>query len=165
LVARDLAASTKLRPALLSVMSEQGCTLLCPSAPANSEHAVVLGAVLGTPAEPRVSFFAEPIPVTEQVLELALPASPTEVFRFAAPCAEKLCSHFDGETCRLVSKIVHGLPEVVADLPICRIRPSCRWWAQEGRNACLRCPQVVTLSTSPSDELRYAADPNSEIHT
>jgi hypothetical protein len=123
----------------------------------------VLGVVFGTSDEPRTSFLAEPLPVTEQVLALASPASPTEVFRFAAPCATNLCRHFDGDTCRLVTKIVQRLPEVVADVPTCRIRPSCRWWAQEGRNACLRCPEVVTMSTNPSDELRYAADPDSQI--
>lgn len=137
--------------------------LLCPSAPPDAHRGVVLGVVLGTSDEPRTSFLAEPLPVTEQVLELALPASPTEVFRFAAPCATNRCRHFDGETCRLVTRIVQRLPEIVADVPTCRIRPSCRWWAQEGRNACLRCPEIVTMSTNPSDELRYAADPDSQI--
>ena len=151
------------RLGFLPVLSRPSATLLCPSAPPDAHDGVVLGVVLGTPEEPRAAFLTEPMHVTEHVIALASPASPTEVFRFAAPCATTLCRHFDGKSCRLATRIVRELPAVVADIPICRIRPSCRWWAQEGRNACLRCPQVVTMSTNPSEELRYAADPDSQI--
>ena len=41
-------------------------------------------------------------------------------------------------------RIVQQLPTVVETLPACQIRSSCRWWLQEGKAACYRCPQMVT---------------------
>ena len=43
-----------------------------------------------------------------------------------------------------------GAP-VVGALPRCAIRPTCRWFRQEGREACLRCPQVATELRNPSE--------------
>jgi hypothetical protein len=54
---------------------------------------------------------------------------------------------------------VDELPEAVEDLPACRIRPACRWWLQEGKAACLRCPLIVTETANPTEQLRHAADP------
>jgi hypothetical protein len=105
-------------------------------------------------------YVAGRIAVTEEVLALAAPAKPTEVFRFAAPCAESACTHFDGANCRLASKIVAGVDDVVNAMPPCRIRPTCRWYQQEGRMACLRCPLIFSETANPSPELRYAADPS-----
>ena len=99
-------------------------------------------------------------PVTDEVLGMADPVEPTEVFRFAAPCLCKGCSHYRGEECRLVQRIVQILPAVAADLPACDIRPDCRWWRQEGREACLRCPQVVTANYNPSELMVRAATPD-----
>lgn len=70
--------------------------------------------------------------------------SATRVFRIAATCEERRCSHFDGTDCGLAKRIVSGLAPVTQALPPCRIRSGCRWFGQEGRDACLRCPQVVT---------------------
>ena len=103
---------------------------------------------------------ADRIPVTEDVLALAAPAKPTDVFRFTAPCVASACSHFDGENCRLATKIVDGVMDVVSAMPPCRIRPTCRWYQQEGRRACLRCPLIFSEMANPSPELRYAADPS-----
>jgi len=41
------------------------------------------------------------------------------------------------------------LDPVVSALPRCAIRPVCRWFRQEGRAACLRCPQVATEQAQP----------------
>jgi len=49
------------------------------------------------------------------------------------------------------------LPEVVDSLPVCTIRPQCRWFRQEGRAACLRCPQIVTGSYEADDVLQQVA--------
>jgi len=46
---------------------------------------------------------------------------------------------------------------VVSELPSCQIRDTCRWFAEEGGAACLRCPQVVTLVPSEQNALRHAA--------
>ena len=113
--------------------------------------AVVFGLVRGTVDEPRVFPLAKPQPVTPELLALAAPVRPTEVFRFAAPCAGTACSHFDGAKCQLAGRFVKLLPPVTATLPPCHLRTNCRWWRQEGRAACLRCPQLVTES-EPKDE-------------
>jgi hypothetical protein len=42
---------------------------------------------------------------------------------------------------------------VVDALPACAIRPACRWWQQEGKAACQRCPQVVTQAYAPSERV------------
>jgi hypothetical protein len=55
------------------------------------------------------------------------------------------------------------LPPVVEQLPHCMLRPNCRWFQQEGREACYRCPQIVTESYNASPALiqiaRTAAGP------
>jgi len=43
------------------------------------------------------------------------------------------------------------LDPAVSALPRCAIRPRCRWFRQEGREACLRCPLVATEQRNPSE--------------
>ena len=118
-----------------------------------------MGVVSGREDEPRVAYLNESVAVTPELLALAGPVKPTEVFRFAAYCEEAQCSHFDGKDCNLATRIVQILPAVVDSLPPCLIRAECRWYLQEGRPACFRCPQVVTQNSSPSDPMRRAATP------
>jgi hypothetical protein len=125
-------------------MNPKASSILCPSAQPTMPDSVAFGIIEGTSSAPRMTHFAELQPVTDELLALAEPVTPTEIFRFAAPCANKGCQHFDGSTCRLATQIVEVLPPVVSDLPPCQVRSQCRWWQQEGRSACLRCPQVVT---------------------
>jgi hypothetical protein len=132
---------------------------LCPSARENQSNSVAFGIAAGTVEEPRVSYLPEIQPVTDELLALAEPVTPTEVFRFAAICVEQGCAHFDGTDCRLAQRIVKGLSEVTDTLPPCRIRQDCRWWLQEGKAACLRCPQVVTDNYSPSAIVAEVATP------
>lgn len=132
-------------------------TLFCPSAPAEIAGSVVFGVVGGSVAEPRVGYLVETVPVTQEVLAIASPVKPTEVFRFAAPCATNLCQHFDGAQCRLAQRVVNLLPTAVAGLPPCRIRSRCRWWQQEGKAACVRCPQIVTETHQVSELLLQVA--------
>jgi len=56
----------------------------------------------------------------------------------------------------LAAMIVQWLPSVVDTLPPCAIRPACRWWQQEGKAACVRCPQVVTETFKPIAAMRHA---------
>lgn len=132
---------------------------LCPSAKPEMEDSIVFGVIGGTVNEPHLAHLVKPQPVTDELLALANPVAPTEVFRFAASCAGSNCQHFDGSNCRLAKKIVQLLPEVVEELPNCRLRPSCRWWQQEGKAACSRCPQIVTETYHPSKQLQRAANP------
>jgi len=132
----------------------------CPSAQPGMEGAVVFGVIGGTPEEPRVGYLSERLPVTPELLAMSGPVQPTEVFRFGAVCAGHGCRHFDGSECRLAGKLVQLAPKVTeAALPPCTLRRDCRWWRQEGKAACMRCPQVVTVDYQPSDEIRLAANP------
>jgi hypothetical protein len=135
--------------------------LLCPSALPEMPEGRLFGVMGGSATEPRLMYLDEPAPVTESLLSLAGPVKPTEVFRLAAPCVESKCCHFDGQDCRLVTRIVQILPAVVDSLPACVIRKECRWFQQEGRPACMRCPQVLTLNCAASDDMVRAATPAS----
>lgn len=132
---------------------------LCPSAKPEMDGSVIFGVVGGTLEKPHLAHLVEPQPVTDELLALSGSVKPTEIFRFAAPCASKQCQHFDGSNCRLATKIVQLLPEVAAQLPPCRLRPNCRWWQQEGKAACIPCPQIVSETYHPSEQLRQVASP------
>ncbi len=140
-------------------------TTLCPSARPESVDGIVFGVVGGTATAPRIAYLKQPLPVTEELLAKASPVTPGEIFRTAASCAELGCQHFNGKDCRLAMRIVEKLPAVMEELPPCSIRRNCRWWQQEGKAACRRCPQIVTDNYSPSEKLRQAADPSSYLQT
>jgi hypothetical protein len=131
--------------------------LLCPSAQPDMKEARVLGVLAGSPLAPELAYLNEYLPVREELLATAAPANPLQVFRIAAQCEEKACCHFDGARCRLAARIVQILPAVTEGLPACLIRPTCRWYQQEGRAACLRCPQVITETYEPDENYKRAA--------
>jgi hypothetical protein len=120
-------------------------TLLCPSINPIGPDALVFGVLTGSAAEGlRVGYLTEAVPATPELLAAVAPAKPTEVFRAAAPCAERGCKHFDGTNCQLAARITVAFDPAVNALPRCAIRAACRWFHQEGRAACLRCPVVAT---------------------
>lgn len=131
----------------------------CPSAQPDWKGSVVFGIVEGSPQDPRVTYLPRTLPITPELLKLTEPVLPTEVLRFAAPCVRQACQHFNNGACRLVTKTVQNLRVVSDDLPACQIRESCRWHQQEGRSACMRCPQVVTDRLTADPALRQTADP------
>ncbi|TAH43687.1 MAG: nitrogen fixation protein [Betaproteobacteria bacterium] len=135
--------------------------LMCPSAEPDGAGATLFGVVLGTPERPETAYLEEARPVTAELLALADPVAPTEMFRFAARCIRTGCAHYDDarDTCRFGEKTVRLAPVVVHQLPRCAIRSSCRWWYQEGAAACQRCPQVVRTCAAGSTEVGRAADP------
>lgn len=132
---------------------------LCPSAQPHQPGAVVFGVIEGTAEAPRVRYLSRALPVLDDVIALAGPVDPTEVFRFAGPCARDACQHFETETCTLVAKISRLQSGEGLGVPPCRIRHQCRWWRQEGKAACRVCPSVITLDYRPPAPLRQAADP------
>jgi hypothetical protein len=134
-------------------------TVLCPSAQPEMPGSMILGIVQGTVERPRMTHLTDPVPGTPELLALAEPVRPTEVFRFAASCAGTGCQHFDGGNCRLVRRRVKMQEPVVQSLPICQIRPRCRWWQQEGRAACQRCPEIVTEVVFPDEKTSRMAGP------
>src|SRR5580692_3287486 len=68
--------------------------LLCPSARGHPGASMLIGVVGGTPEAPRVTPIDVALDVTPELLELAGPVAPTEVFRFASSCRECACPHF-----------------------------------------------------------------------
>ncbi len=130
--------------------------LLCPSASAG-EEAVVFGVRTGDGAEPGIRYLDHPVPASSEVLALAQPVDPREVFRMASPCAESACAHFSQSRCALATRIAQHLPEAVDELPACGIRRSCRWFSQEGKSACLRCPAVITMQIPATPQIAAAA--------
>jgi len=139
--------------------TESSSPLLCPSAQPFMEGARAIGLVDHAGDDPEVAYLERPLPATDELLAMAAPLRPTEVFRFAAPCRPDLCSHWNGAACKLASRIVDLLPARSLVLPKCNVRGECRWYAQEGRAACARCPDVVTQNEDPSEEMRAAAMP------
>ena len=119
---------------------------LCPSAQPGMDQCRVLAVVQQEGPTPVLEYLDEHLPATPEVLAMAAPLKPTEVFRLAATCAEHHCPHFDGADCRLASRVVRILPAVVDRLPPCIIRKDCRWYSQEGGAACKRCPEITTIS-------------------
>jgi len=134
-------------------------TIQCPSAMENDDAPVVFGVVGGTAERPRVAYLSTPQPLTSEIKALCAPATPAEVLRMATPCVRYRCIHFENENCTLAQRIIQILEPVVDSVPRCQLRPNCRWWVQEGRAACLRCPQVVRTPSKVTEEHRKISDP------
>jgi len=127
---------------------------LCPSAHTSAPGARLFGVQVRTERGDRqLAYLTETHPITEKVMELAGSAPPHEVLRVAAHCIEGKCPHWNGEGCRLATRVATMLPPAVSAMPRCAIRPNCLWFKQEGPAACMRCPQVATIDQHPSDAL------------
>lgn len=127
---------------------------LCPSAQPGMDRCRVLGVVRQEGSTPILEYLNQLLPATPEILAMAAPLQPTEVFRLAATCAEHKCPHFDGADCRLATRVVQILPATVDTLPPCIIRKECRWYSQEGSPACKRCPEITTVSYDLSPQVR-----------
>jgi hypothetical protein len=136
-----------------------GRCLLCPSAQPDLPQSTIFGVISGENGVSEVKFLPEQLAVTPELLSMCAPVSPTEVFRFAAPCQQNKCLHFDGQECRLTNNLVQILPARNRRLEFCAIRDSCRWFFQQGASACDRCTEVVTMYYNPPADLDSAAIP------
>jgi hypothetical protein len=123
--------------------------MYCPGAQPEMDGAVAFGVIGAIASEPPVSYLSALQPAGE-LLCLSGPMRATEVFRFGAPCVEGGCQHFGAGTCQLAERLSASLPTAVQQLPPCRLRPVCRWWREQGENACLRCPGVLGTHYEPS---------------
>ena len=98
--------------------------LLCPSAHSAAPGARLFGVQVRTESGDRqLAYLTETHPITEQVLELAGSAAPHEVLRVAAHCIEGQCPHWNGQGCRLATRVATILPPAVSAMPRCAIRP------------------------------------------
>jgi hypothetical protein len=131
--------------------------IFCPSGRPEWDNSIVFGIIGGTETEPRVIYLDESVPINTELLEKAAPVTPAEIYRVAVPCVHHKCLHFDGTNCTLAQRVVEKMPVVEEELPQCSIRENCRWWHQEGKTACMRCPQVVTDNYNHSEFLLEVA--------
>ncbi|MBK8457982.1 MAG: nitrogen fixation protein [Phyllobacteriaceae bacterium] len=131
----------------------------CPSAQPGMSDAVVLGVVeTGADGRQRVAYVEAPVPLTPELAAIAAPASAGKVLRLAAKCAGGQCAHFDGHDCSLVKRVASMLPEAARKAPPCFLRRTCRWFTQEGVDACFRCEMIVT-EFKPNPRLNAVAAP------
>jgi len=141
------------KPVLYQIASAASAAPFCPSAQPHMREPRVLGVV----RDGETSYLDTHVPLTGELLALTEPVGHSRVLRIAARCEENACTHFDGVNCRLATRIVQLLPAVSDVLPACLIRAECRWYRQEDRAACLRCPQIVTEFTDDNEAFRKAA--------
>ena len=127
---------------------------MCPSAQPGMDNCRVLGVIDHDAPKPMLLYLNREMAVTPEVLALAAPLKPTEVFRLAATCEEHRCPHYDGTDCQLATRIVAMIPAAVESLPPCLIRKDCRWYSQEGEAACHRCPEITTVTYDLSPRMR-----------
>ena len=117
---------------------------------------MLLGIVI---APGQVAYLAPNVPVTAEMLE-ALNSEGVAVenrLRFACACREHQCRQWAGGPgeqgrCGLVEHAVEALAIDIGldDLPNCGIRPTCRWFAQQGRKACAACPEILRRPGGPA---------------
>ena len=116
--------------------------LMCPSS--RCEPGSSLIAILGD--EGRLAHITPAMPVDEEFVAAASAhGSPEARMRFASPCLQAGCAQWTGSSCGIIEQVLAA--EVGPEggrLPRCAIRPSCRWYAQEGAAACRACPLIVT---------------------
>ena len=113
----------------------------------------------GEMAHVEVAYVAAPVSFTAELRALTEPVDAAEVLRLAGPCVEERCAHHIDNRCTLGDRVVAELPPVVQRVPRCSIRRRCRWYAEQGVAACLRCPGIVTSTRSDDDRLRVTAAP------
>lgn len=123
------------------------------------EQARVIGVVAGTVDEPRIAYLKHEAVIDASAVPCVGAMNVTEVFRFAAHCEDQLCAHFFSSRCTLGRRLVDGVDPVVTELPACTIRRTCRWFVEQGKPVCLRCPQVISLIPKGRDKLSQAAAP------
>ena len=142
--------------------NEKGAApLLCPSSRCN-EGAVLLG-IIGRDGQ--VGYIRPALTVTQDFVEAAQGGRrPEHRFRFAAPCEGTACVHWTGVECGIIGDALSAAKSISPDqspseqLPNCTIRSQCRWFAQEGSQACGVCRFVFNYlpaqsAVSPADIL------------
>jgi hypothetical protein len=131
----------------------------CPSAQPEQPDAEIIGIVRREKGEAAVEPLPHALPLGALIDLVPATLRPTEVLRFSAPCAENACAHYHSGTCQLAKRIVSELPAVSNRLKPCAIRPTCRWFGQEGPAACHRCSQIITEPYTTTESMRKIAQP------
>ena len=117
---------------------------LCPSAKLQ-EGAILLGIVR---ENGRISYLNEQVVVDQTFVNTARQGrTPEKRFRFADTCVKSGCKQWTGSRCGVIDKVLEYKESLAPDeatLPKCSIRSRCRWFSQQGVDACHVCPIVVT---------------------
>lgn len=90
--------------------------------------------------------FISPLTVTEDFLNLNKDKNSLEQrFRFTGKCVEKGCAQWNAEEskCSLSKKVQHLDSHKETELFFCPIRTQCRWFSQDGKEACFSCNEVT----------------------
>ena len=120
--------------------------IMCPSSKA-AKNARLLGV---RQEDGKVAILPQPLQLDDTFIEIASQTAPAEQkFRFTNKCIEAGCAQWTGSRCGVSDQIVSVIDQLVTqhELPACGIRPSCRWFRQNGADACRVCPYVVTETT------------------
>lgn len=115
---------------------------LCPSAPL-TENSFLFG-VLDEKAE--VQYIDSVIPITEDLLSsFSNIDNPEKHFRFTMTCGKDKCAQWSDNKCSVGSAIQKADINNLNTKPMkCAIRQACRWYSQEGLEACTLCKYIVT---------------------
>lgn len=117
---------------------------LCPSSKAEA-GAILLGVI--TPQE-QVAMLSEQVEINQEFIEeISQEKTPESQFRFANRCVKSGCQQWTSGRCGVIDAVMKVNPNLQAKdfhLPICSIRPQCRWYQQLGANACVVCPFIIT---------------------
>ena len=115
---------------------------LCPSGKCEP-GAKLMGVVQ---QDGRVGYLGKPLEVDDAFVAQANEGrTPERRFRFVNPCAESGCRQWTGTRCGVIDKVMKQLEGHEAEsLPKCGIRPQCRWFRQNGADACSVCSLVIT---------------------
>jgi hypothetical protein len=139
---------TEQRKVCPSGQGEPGATLLGIIGPD--------GRAIFTPHGPKVT------PTLREQLAATTSGPLESRFRFTMPCATSACVFWNGR-CRAIDAAHEDFDSHVtvesATLPECGIRESCRWWAQEGPDACRVCPHVRTAAIDPVEKEEVDQEP------
>lgn len=99
--------------------------------------------------------FITPLTVTEDFIENN--GNLEQRFRFTGKCIEKGCGQWDEQElkCSLSGKVQQLIVSETAEMSFCPIRRQCRWFFQDGNEACFSCNEI----TRNMEELLVNAQP------
>jgi hypothetical protein len=121
---------------------------LCPSS-RYAEDARLLGI---RQDNGKVAILPDPLKIDSNFIQqLQEDVKPEQAFRFVNKCMELGCKQWSGKGCGIATRAVTLLNQVIPEkkLPLCSIRNDCRWYQQEGNEACMVCSYIITDITAP----------------
>jgi hypothetical protein len=109
----------------------------CPSAPFKEGHSV-----FGIFKDDRLEFTDNLIKIDQQMVEDSFKTE----FRVSMKCVTKGCVNWNGKKCSVPDQMSYFLsPQADPSLyEKCSLKPTCRWFAENGAEACKMCPLIRT---------------------